>query len=274
MHVFSKTYWIPFAFHYKKCADNKITYSWHTKERRHSHHFWTRGAVPWEIWCIIPQGCKAHPTCSTCIYHYTIDGFEASKTPVLFIHIAAYWYIIFNYLKIIRSGYPRVARCKHVWRFMQLAATFVSVFIPIKAVRQHCSGAALARLIHHTNTQQQQQRHIQLSARANLWFFTFKTHLKQRSAHRPRPKMGRSAFGKVSAPTEGCRSWAEVRFIAQGVILHQLGSLSLEFSWYIHSQCSCTALLDYINRSQLDWVLLVVVYQGKERSWGKESMSG
>lgn len=34
--------------------------------------------------------------------------------------------------------------------------------------------------------------------------------------------MGRSAFGKASAPTAGCRSSAEVRFTAQGVILHQL----------------------------------------------------
>lgn len=46
--------------------------------------FWARGAVPWETRCIIPQGCKAHPTWSTCIYHYTADGSEASKTPVLF----------------------------------------------------------------------------------------------------------------------------------------------------------------------------------------------
>lgn len=201
-------------------------------------------------------------------------GFQNSCP--FFIHIAAYWYIIFNYLKIIRSGYPRVARCKHVWRFMQLAATFISVFIPIKAVRQHCSGAALARLIHHTNTQQQQQqqRHIQLSARANFWFFTLKTHLQQRSAHRPRSKMGRSAFGKASAPTAGCRSSAEVRFTAQGVILHQLRSPSLEFRWYTHSQSPCAALLDYIDRSQPDWELLLVVYQGKERSWGKESMAG
>lgn len=265
---------MPFAFHYEKCADNKITYSWHTKERRHSHRFWARGAVPWEARCIVPQGCKAHPTCSMCIYHCTIDGFETSKTPVVFIHIAAYWYIIFNYLKIIRSGYPRVARCKHVWRFMQLAATFISVFIPTKAVRQHCSGATLARLIHHTNAQQQQQCHIQLSARVNFWSFTFKIHLEQRSARRTKSKMGRSASGKASASTKGCRSSAGVRFAAQGVILLWLGCLSLEFSLYTHNQCPCTALLEQIDGSQLDWDLLVVVYQGKERSWGKKSMSG
>lgn len=46
--------------------------------------FWARGAVPWETRGIIPQGCKAHPTWSTCIYHHSADGFEASKTPVLF----------------------------------------------------------------------------------------------------------------------------------------------------------------------------------------------
>lgn len=191
-------------------------------------------------------------------------GLRLPKLLSFFIHIAAYWYIIFNYLKIIRSGYPRVARCKHVWRFMQLAATFISVFIPIKAVRQRCSGATLARLIHHTNTQQQQQHHIQLSARANFWFFTFKIHLKQRSANRPKSKKGVSAFGKASAPSKGCRSSAEERFTAQGVILYQLGSLSLEFSLYTHSQCPCTALLEQINGSQLDWELLLLVDQGKK----------
>lgn len=200
-------------------------------------------------------------------------GLRLSKLLSFFIHIAAYWYIIFNYLKIIRSGYPRVARCKHVWRFMQLAATFISVFIPIKAVRQHCSAATLARLIHHTNTQQQQHCHIQLSARANFWFFTFKIHLKERSAYRPKSRTGVSAFGKASAPTKGCRSPAEVRFTARGVILHQLGSLSLEFSLYTHCQGPCTALHEQIDGSQLDWELQEVVYQGKERSWVKESMS-
>lgn len=85
--------------------------------------------------------------------------------------------------------------------------------------------------------------------------------------------MGVSAFGKASTPTKVCRSSAEVRFTAWGVILHQLGSLSLEFSLHTHSQCPCAALLEQIDGSQLDWELLEVVYQGKERSWRKESMS-
>lgn len=122
--------------------------------------FWARGSCSMGNSMHHSPGMQSSPNVEhlhLSLHNRWVWGFQNSCP--LFIHIAAYWYIIFNYLKIIRSGYPRVARCKHVWRFMQLAATFISVFIPIKAVRQDCSGATLARLIHHTNTQQQQQPH-------------------------------------------------------------------------------------------------------------------